>query len=90
MIRMLPVSRQDTVDLDVLVDAHGDIAQDGGHEGGPAETPSIYRTSSAPTSTRDEPHVGTHICGETPYLLFRMLERTPWNENGGLTRWVEM
>ena len=35
-----------------------------------------YRTqntkpTSAPTSTRDEPHVGTHICGETPYLLFQ-------------------
>jgi len=29
------------------------------------------KPTSAPTSTRDGPHVGTHICGETPYLLFQ-------------------
>ena len=30
---------------------------------------------SAPTSTRDEPHVGTHICGENPKsALVRYLE----------------
>ena len=64
VVRMLcaGIVHGDLSEFNVLVDAHGDIAQDGGHEGGPLKPLQFYRTSSAPTSTRDEPHVGTHIC----------------------------
>jgi hypothetical protein len=53
----------------------------------PSHRPKPTQTTSAPTSTRDEPHVGTHICGETPYLHFR-IPRTV--SHGEIRHWEVM
>ena len=45
------------------------------------------KPTSAPTSTRDEPHVGTHICGETPYTLRSTLFRISRTFSEALVWW---